>query len=110
MRLPLQTLGVALVVAALPPITVITAEVVPAALRGTAFGLLKLFSNVLAALTPLLIGWLADSQRFLLDGELVGDLGFAFRVVAPFVLLGSVLMLFGRRQHDRDVERAAILS
>jgi MFS family permease len=109
MRLPLQTLGVAFVVAALPPITVITAEVVPVRLRGTAFGLLKLFSNVLAALTPPLIGRLADSRRFLLDDALVGDLGFAFRVVAPVVLVGSLLMLFGRNQHDRDVERAAIV-
>lgn len=106
-RLPLQTLGVALVVSALPPLTVITAEIVPPHLRGTAFGLLKLFANVLGALTPPLIGWLAELHKVRSSsGKVVGDLGFAFRVVTPFVLVGSLLLLRGRRHLDRDVRRA----
>jgi MFS family permease len=107
-RLPLQTVGVALVVSSLPALTVIAAEVVPASLRGTAFGLLKLGANVLGALAPPLIGLLADTHKIrLATGKVVGDLGFAFRVVTPFVLVGSVLLLRGRRHLDRDVARAS---
>ncbi len=106
-RLPLQTLGVALVVAALPPLTVTTAEVVPAALRGSAFGLLKLCANGLGAVAPPLIGRLADSRPLTLaSGEVVGDLGHAFRITAPFVLVGAALLLLGRRHLDRDVALA----
>lgn len=106
-RLPLQTLGVALVVAALPPLTVITAEVVPAGLRGTTFGLLKLCANALGAVAPPLIGLLADSRKITLaSGEVVGDLGYAFRLTAPLVLVGSVLLLIRRRDLDRDVAKA----
>jgi MFS family permease len=107
-RLPLQTLGVALVVAALPPLTVMTAEVVPGALRGAAFGLLKLCANGLGAIAPPLIGRIADSRSFTMpDGEVVGDLGHAFRITAPLVLVGAVLLLRGRRHLDADVARAS---
>jgi MFS family permease len=106
-RLPLQVLGIALVVASLPPITVIAAEVVPPHLRGTSFGLLKLFANVLGALAPWLIGRIADQHQFLdPHGDLVGDLGYAFRVVCPLVLVGSALLLWGRRSFDADHARA----
>jgi hypothetical protein len=106
-RLPLQMVGVALVVSALPPLTVITAEVVRAELRGVSFGLLKLCANVLAAMTPPLIGALADAHPLHLpDGTVVGDLGFAFRWTTPAVLIGSLLLLTGRRHLDRDLAQA----
>lgn len=106
-RLPLQMVGVALVVSSLPPITVITAEVVPAALRGTSFGMLKLCANVLAAITPALIGAIADAHQIRIStGEMKGDLGFAFRSTAWVVLIGSVLLLRGRKHLDRDIARA----
>jgi len=106
-RLPLQMLGVAFVVAALPPLTVMTAEVVPATLRGSAFGLLKLCANGLGAVTPPIIGRLADTHRFAMpDGEVVGDLGYAFRLTAPLVLIGAALLLIGRRHLDTDVAAA----
>ncbi|HUR15150.1 MAG TPA: MFS transporter [Mycobacteriales bacterium] len=106
-RLPLQTLGVALVVASLPPLTVTTAEVVPAALRGSAFGLLKLCANGLGAIAPPLIGMLADTRKITLaNGEVVGDLGHAFRLTAPLVLVGAALLLLGRRHLDEDVRKA----
>jgi MFS family permease len=107
-RLPLQTLGVALVVASLPPLTVMTAEVVPAQLRGTSFGLVKLAANVLVAVVPPVIGLLADTHKIRLhSGKHVGDLGFAFRIVTPLVLIGAVLLLRGRRHLDRDVDKAS---
>jgi MFS family permease len=106
-RLPLQMVGVALVVSALPPLTVITAEVVRAELRGTSFGLLKLCANVLAAATPPLIGMLADTHKIRIHtGEVVGDLGYAFRLTTPVVLIGSVLLLYGRRHLERDLQAA----
>jgi MFS family permease len=106
-RLPLQMVGVALVVSSLPPLTVITAEVVPAALRGTSFGLLKLCANVLAAVMPPIIGALADTHQIRIHtGAVKGDLGFAFRVTAPIVLIGSLLLLRGRKHLDRDIARA----
>jgi MFS family permease len=106
-RLPLQMVGVALVVSSLPPITCIAAEVVPAELRGTSFGLLKLGANALSALTPLVIGLLAETHKVRIHtGEVKGDLGFAFRCTVGVVLVGSALMLLGTRHLDRDVARA----
>lgn len=106
-RLPLQMVGVALVVSALPPLTVITAEVVPPALRGTSFGLVKLFANLLAAVFPPVIGLIADSHRVRIHtGELKGDLGLAFRWTIPVVLLGSAVLLLGRKHLDADTARA----
>ena len=106
-RLPLQMVGVALVVSSLPPITCIAAEVVPAELRGTSFGLLKLGANVLSAITPPVIGLIADSHRIRIHtGEVKGDLGFAFRCTMGVILIGSALMLLGTRHLDRDTARA----
>jgi hypothetical protein len=106
-RLPLQMVGVALVVSCLPPITCIAAEVVPAELRGTSFGLLKLGANVLGGITPPVIGLLADAHRIRIHtGEIKGDLGFAFRCTTWVILIGSVLMVRGARHLDRDTARA----
>ncbi len=106
-RLPLQVLGVAFIVAALPPLTVVTAEVVPGSLRGTAFALVKVGSNAFAALTPLLVGRLSDTHPIHVHGKTVGDLGYAFRMTAPLVLVGSVLLLLNRHHLDRDVAAAS---
>jgi hypothetical protein len=54
------------------------------------------------------IGWIADTHKSTLrSGELVGDLGYAFRLTAPLVLVGSALLLLGRRHLDRDVAIAS---
>ncbi len=108
-RLPLQMVGVGLVVSSLPPITCIAAEVVPASLRGTSFGLLKLGANVLGALSPLVIGVLADSRKGLIHtGEVKGDLGFAFLCTTPVILIGSLLMWRGAKHLDDDTRRALV--
>ena len=104
-RLPLQILGVALVVAALPPLTVITAEVVPPALRGTAFGLLKLCANVLAAVAPPSSGRWPTRGGSASNGEVVGDLGSP-SAGHPADPHGLALLLYGRRHIQRDLERA----
>ena len=106
-RMPLQLLGVALVVSSLPPITVIGAEVVPPYLRGTSFGVTKLCANVLGAVFPPLIGLIADTHRIRIHtGEIKGDLGLAFRSTMWIVLIGSVVMIRGRRHLDADVAHA----
>ncbi len=106
-RLPLQVVGVALIVAALPALTAMTTEVVKPHLRGTAFGLLKMFANLFAAATPPLIGLIADTQRVTLpNGDVKGDLGFAFRWTVWAVLIGSALLLYGRRHVEDDLRAA----
>ncbi|MCW2544240.1 MAG: hypothetical protein JWM40_1792 [Frankiales bacterium] len=108
-RLPLQLVGVALVVSALPPITVIGAEVVPASLRGTSFGITKLFANVLGAVFPPIIGLIADTHKIRIHtGQVKGDLGLAFRATTWIVLIGSVLMIRGRRHLDDDTAKALL--
>ncbi|MEO6205816.1 MAG: MFS transporter [Mycobacteriales bacterium] len=107
MRLPLQLVGVALVVSSLPPITVIGAEVVPATLRGTSFGVTKLCANVLGAIFPPAIGLIADAHQITIStGAVKGDLGLAFRLTMGIVLIGSALLFYGRRHLDDDVRRA----
>jgi MFS family permease len=107
-RLPLQVVGVALIVSALPALTAMTTEVVKPHLRGTAFGLLKMFANLFAAATPPLIGLLADTQRITLaDGQVKGDLGYAFRWTVWAVLIGSALLLYGRRHVEDDLRAAS---
>jgi sugar phosphate permease len=102
-RLPLQGISVGLLVGSLPATTVLTAEVVPAALRGTAFGLLKLSSNVLAAVFPPLVGLIADLNQVVTpDGQVRGDLGLGFRCTLPAILVASALLLRGRRHVVRD--------
>jgi MFS family permease len=105
-RLPLQLLGVALVVSSLPPLTVITAEVVRADARGQSFGLLKLCANVLAAVAPYVIGLISDAHQIPLDDETVGDLGLAFRWTTPVILIGSYLLWRGRHHLDADIAAA----
>ena len=106
-RLPLQLVGVALVVSSLPPITVIGAEVVPASLRGTSFGVTKLCANVLGAVFPPIIGLIADAHQVTTStGAVKGDLGLAFRLTIFAVLIGSVLLFAGRRHLDEDMRRA----
>lgn len=106
-RLPLQMVAVGLIVAALPALTAMTTEVVRPPLRGTAFGLLKLFANLFAAAAPPLIGAIADTRQVVLrDGDEAGDLGFAFRVTVWLVLVGSALLLWGRRHVEADLVAA----
>ena len=102
-RMPMQGLSVGLLVGSLPATTVLTSEVVPPALRGTAFGVLKLSSNVLAALFPPVVGLIADlNQVVAADGVLRGDIGLGFRCTLPVILIASILLLRGRCHVARD--------
>jgi MFS family permease len=102
-RLPMQGLSVGLLVGSLPATTVLTTEVVPPALRGTAFGILKLSSNVLAAVFPPVVGLIADHHAVrAADGVVRGDLGLGFRWILPTILIASALLLRGRTHVARD--------
>jgi MFS family permease len=103
LRLPRQGLAVGLLVGSLPATTVLTSEVVPPALRGTAFGVLKLSANALAALFPPVVGLIADlNQAVSADGVVRGDIGLGFRCTLPTILIASLLLLRGRCHVARD--------
>lgn len=117
-QLPMQSIGVGLVVAALPATTAMTSEVVSARLRGTAFSLTRVLSSLIAAFSPSIIGLLADSnpvvvsspedwQVLLTGSEVVkGNLGLAFILMSPVLVLGAIVLFRGRSHVEGDIARA----
>lgn len=108
-RIPLQAAAVALIVGALPATFAMTSEVVPASLRGTGFSLVKVSSTVIGTAAPPLVGWISDQRTYITaDGREVGDLGFAFMLTVPLVLLGAVLLIRGRKTVEADKAAAEV--
>jgi MFS family permease len=107
-RLPGQTVAVTCIVGGLLPLAVMTAEVVPAALRGAAFSLAFFLASLGGAASPLAIGAIADRFEYRVDGEVHGDLAKAFLLVTPLVFVGAVVVLRGRRFVEADVAAAAL--
>jgi MFS family permease len=105
-RLPGQTLAVICIVGGLLPLAVMTAEVVPAALRGAAFSLTFFLASLGGALSPLAVGAIADRFEIVVDGEVKGDLAKAFLAITPLLAIGALVVLSGRRHVAGDVERA----
>jgi MFS family permease len=105
--LPLQLVAVALIVGGLVAIPVMITEVVPAAVRGITFSITGFFTAVVSALSPLMIGFVADRFPRDFDGEVKGDLAKAFLIMTPLVLVGAVVLLRGRRHVAADVAAAA---
>jgi MFS family permease len=105
-RLPVQVIGVAGVVAGLPGLAVMMAEVVPATLRGIAFSVTTFLATVVAAGSPPLVGAIADSMKITIDGELKGHLANAFLVVTPLVCLSGFVILWGRKFVAADIAAA----
>jgi MFS family permease len=106
-RIPVQVISVALIVTGLPALTTMTAEVVPAAIRGIAFSVEGFLAGLASALSPLAIGLLADQFPITIKGETKGHLANAFLCVTPLVLIGALVVLAGRRHVSADVARAA---
>ena len=106
LRIPVQGLAVAFIVGGLVAIPVMISEVVPAAVRGISFSVTGFLSALAGAVSPLLIGGIADRFEFVVDGEVKGNLANAFLVVTPLVFLGAALLLRGRRHVSGDIERA----
>ena len=106
-RLPGQAVAVALIVGGFPALSTMIAEVVPGAIRGTAFSLTSVLSSAAAAASPLVIGVIADQFPFLAHGELKGNLARAFLLVSPLISVGGLVVLQGRRHVATDLARLA---
>ena len=105
-RLPVQVVGVAGIVAGLPGLTVMMAEVVPATIRGIAFSVTGFLAGLLGAISPPVVGFLADQFKFNVDGEMKGHIANAFLIVTPLMWVGALVVLRGRRHVAHDVAAA----
>ena len=104
-RLPAQLVGVAFVVAAFPALSAMTSQVVLPQVRGTAFALSGFLAALASAISPLLIGLIADRFPIIVHGQRKGNLATAFLIVTPLILLGAVVVLNGRRHVEGDMRR-----
>jgi MFS family permease len=102
-RLPGQLVAVAFLVAAFPALTAMTAEVVPASIRGIAFSVTGFLSAILSAASAPLIGAISDRFPIVVRGEEVGNLALAFGIVSPLILVGALVVLNGRRHVEGDI-------
>jgi len=109
-RLVAALIGAMLMVAGFPALTAMTAEVVPASIRGLTFSVTSFLSALAAAASPLLIGAIADQFRFTVRGQVKGNLADAFLIVTPLVFIGGLVVLRGRRHVEEDRRRAVALA
>jgi MFS family permease len=105
--LPLQLVAVAMIVGGLVAIPVMITEVVPASVRGITFSITGFLASVASALSPLLIGFVAERFPRDFDGETKGDLAKAFLIMTPLVLAGALVLLRGRRHVAEDIAAAS---
>ncbi len=105
LRLPGQLVGVAFVVAAFPALSAMTSEVVQPNIRGSAFALIGFLSALSSAISPLLIGVVADAFPITVHGHRRGNLATAFLVVTPLIAVGAIIVLNGRRHVEGDIAR-----
>lgn len=109
-RIPLQGVAVAFIVGGLVAIPVMITEVVPATVRGIAFSVTGFLSAIAGAISPVLIGAIADRFELMVkvDGvmEVKGNLANAFLIVTPLVFVGALVLLRGRRYVAADVAAA----
>ena len=103
-------IGAALLVAGFPTLTTMTAEVVPASIRGLTFSVTSFLAALASAASPLLIGAIADQFDYDVDGAIKGNLSYAFLIVTPLVLIGGLVVLRGRKFVEADTVRAAALA
>ena len=103
LRLVFSVIGVALIVAGFPALSATIAEVVPGRVRGLAFSITGFFSALTSALSPLLIGFVADRFDYVVDGEVKGNLANAFLIATPLVFVGAFVLWNGRRHVTADL-------
>ena len=106
LKLPVSIIAVGLVVAGLPALSATTADIVAAPVHGLAFSVTQFLSALTSAISPLLIGFLADRFDFAVDGESEGHLANAFLLVTPVVFVGSFVLWRGRGRVEEDLARA----
>lgn len=108
LRIVGSLVAVMFLVGGLPALAAMTSEVVSARVRGTAFAMTTFLSAAAQALSPLVIGLLADQFTVVVDGEEKGHLANAFLIVTPLVFVGGFLVLRGRRWVARDIAAARV--
>jgi MFS transporter, Spinster family, sphingosine-1-phosphate transporter len=102
-RVPMHIVAVGLLVGGLPATYAMVSEVSVPKLRGTAFALVNVSSVLLGALSPPLLGLIADSRQVLLpSGEMAGNLAFGFQAMVPIVLIGAVVLVRGGKTVAED--------
>jgi MFS family permease len=110
-RLVTALIGAMFLVAGFPALTAMTAEVVPAAIRGLTFSVTTFLSALVSAASPLLIGGIADQFKFVTSsGAVKGNLAYAFLIVTPLVFIGGLVVLRGRKHVEADTIRAGELA
>lgn len=105
-RMPVQAIGVALIVAGGPALATMISEVVRPAIRGTAYSVTAFLGAIAGAASPLVLGVIADQFPITVDGETKGHIANAFLIVTPLVLVGALVVLRGRRYVQDDIAAA----
>ena len=100
-RIVMSLVGTAFIVSGFPALNALTADLVPASLRGMAFSVTGFFTALAGAISPLLIGLLADRFDFVVDGERKGNLAHAFLIVTPLLFVGAGVLWRGRHHAER---------
>ena len=107
-RLIFSVIGVAFIVAGFPALSATIADVVPARVRGLAFSITGFFSALTSALSPLVIGFIANRFDYDVDGEVKGNLANAFLIATPLVFVGAGVLWKGRRHVSADLHRVGL--
>jgi len=95
-RVTMSFAGTAFVVAGFPALNAMTAEIVPASRRGMAFSVTGFFTAMAGAVSPLMIGLIADRFDFVVDGVRKGNLAHAFLIVTPLLFVGAWVLWRGQ--------------
>jgi MFS family permease len=106
LRIPLSVLGVLLTVAGFPALIRTIADVVNPKVRGLAFSVSGFASALASAGSPLIIGFIADRFDLVVDGEVKGNLAYAFLCVIPLVFVGAFVLWRGSRHVQADAHLA----
>lgn len=105
-RVPLQTLGVGLLVGAMPATFSMISQVASPAIRGQSFAATRFVASLVGAFSPPLIGLVADQYQITVNGQQVGNLAMAFALFTPSLFLGGFYIYRGRIHVEADRERA----
>jgi MFS family permease len=104
-RLVGQIFGVGFLIAAFPALAAMVSEVVPATIRGISFSMSGLLGALVSAVSPILIGTLADQFPIHAHHKLEGNLALAFAIVTPLIFVGAIVVLNGARHVESDIAR-----
>lgn len=102
-----HVVAIIFLVGANPALRAMTAEVVPAGMRGISFSITAFLGQLGGAISPLFLGLVADRFPITIAGEVKGNLQIAFLALTPLILIGGLVLLWSRRHVKEDTARAA---